>query len=123
MLLAVLPVSAATSETTAANALYSLDLVSGYDDSGTDFGLDDALTRAQAVVLIERYLGVAAEAASTTEKAPFGDVPAWADPYVAYAVTNGLVSGKKDMHGVAYFDPDARMSEKEFLTLLLRAME
>ena len=106
-----------------ANALYSLGLLSGYDADGNDFGLDDALTRAQAVVLIERYLGVAEAAAATTAKAPFGDVPAWAEPYVAYAVQNNLVSGKTDANGNSYFDPDAKMSEKEFLTLLLRAME
>lgn len=117
------PETPADPRSAVANALYSLGLLSGYDADGNDFGLDDALTRAQAVVLIERYLGVAEAAATTTAKAPFGDVPAWADPYVAYAVQNNLVSGKTDANGNSYFDPDAKMSEKEFLTLLLRAME
>ena len=44
--------SAATTETTVANSLYSLGLVSGYDDAGENFGLSDSLTRAQAVEML-----------------------------------------------------------------------
>lgn len=108
---------------TRANGLYFLGLIQGYSANGQDFGLGDALTRAQAVVLLERYLGVLNAAETAAIKAPFDDVPAWADAYVGYACENKLVSGKTDASGKAYFDPDAPVSEAEFLTLLLRAME
>ena len=42
----------------AAVGLYNLHLVAGYDNTGTNFGLDDSMTRAQAVVQVIRYLGV-----------------------------------------------------------------
>lgn len=115
--------SAETTNANAANGLYALGLIQGYSEGGSDFGLDDNLTRAQAVVLLERYLGVFETAKSENAKAPFDDVPEWAAPYVGYATANGLVSGKKDALGRVYFDPDAAISEPEFLTLLLRAMD
>ena len=70
---------------TRANGLYFLGLIQGYSADGQDFGLGDALTRAQAVVLLERYLGVLNAAETASIKAPFDDVPAWADAYVGYA--------------------------------------
>lgn len=106
-----------------ADGLYFLGLIQGYSAGGQDFGLDDALTRAQAVVLLERYLGVLTDAETTVVKAPFDDVPDWADSYIGYACEHRLVSGKTDASGKAYFDPDAPVSETEFLTLLLRAMD
>lgn len=115
--------SAETTNANAANGLYALGLIQGYSEGGSDFGLDDNLTRAQAVVLLERYLGVFETAKTENAKAPFDDVPEWAAPYVGYATANGLVSGKKDALGRVYFDPDAAISEPEFLTLLLRAMD
>ncbi len=115
--------SAAETDRSCANGLYLLGLIQGYSEGGQDFGLDDSLTRAQAVVLLERYLGVLDSAAAANIKAPFDDVPAWADLYVGYACENKLVSGRKDASGNAYFDPDAPISEAEFLTLLLRAMK
>lgn len=115
-------VSAAPTETDAANSLYALGLVQGYGSTGDRFGLADNLTRAQAVILLERYLGVEEAAKAETAKAPFDDVPAWADAYVSYAVANNLVAGKKDAAGRVYFDADAAISEPEFLTLMLRAM-
>lgn len=124
-LLLALPMtaSAEADDANAANALYSLGLIQGYSEGGGNFGLADKLTRAQAVVLLERYLGVFETAKNQNAKAPFDDVPEWAAPYVGYATANGLVSGKKDAAGRVYFDPDAAISEPEFLTLLLRAMD
>ena len=121
-LLFAFAVSAAPTETDAANSLYALGLVQGYANTNDRFGLADNLTRAQAVILLERYLGVEDAAKAETAKAPFDDVPAWADAYVSYAVANNLVAGKKDAAGRVYFDADAAISEPEFLTLMLRAM-
>lgn len=124
ILVSVLVVSVSASPTAmdAADCLYSLGLVQGYGDNGNSFGISDALTRVQAVILLERYLGVETDAMGETEKASFDDVPLWAEPYVGYAVRNNLVSGKKDATGRVYFDTDAAISEPEFLTLLLRSM-
>lgn len=121
-LLFAFAVSAAPTEADAANSLYALGLVQGYANVSDRFGLADDLTRAQAVILLERYLGVEDAAKAETAKAPFDDVPAWADAYVSYAVANNLVAGKKDAAGRVYFDADAAISEPEFLTLMLRAM-
>ena len=119
----ILPLAAA--EPLYAEALYRLDLVQGYatESGAPNFGLADKLTRAQAVVLLERYLGVLDTAVAENGDAPFDDVPAWAAPYVAYATANKLVSGKVAPSGKAYFDADAAVSAPEFLTLILRAME
>ena len=121
-LLFAFAVSAAPTEADAANSLYALGLVQGYANTSDRFGLADNLTRAQAVILLERYLGVEDAAKAETAKAPFDDVPDWADAYVSYAVANNLVAGKKDAAGRVYFDADAAISEPEFLTLMLRAM-
>ena len=48
------PVSAAPTEADAANSLYALGLVQGYANTSDRFGLADNLTRAQAVILLER---------------------------------------------------------------------
>ena len=114
--------AAAVTATDAANSLYSLGLVQGYENAKDRFGLGDKLTRAQAVILLERFLGVEDAAKAETAKAPFDDVPTWADAYVSYAVSHNLVAGKKDAAGRVYFDADAAISEPEFLTLMLRAM-
>ncbi len=102
-----------------ANALYFLGLVKGYDDSGSDFRLDNKLTRAESIVQIVRFLGVEEEALSTDYTIPFDDVPAWALSYIGYAYTNGITSGRS----ATKFDPNGTVDEAQFLTLLLRAME
>lgn len=103
----------------AANALYSLGLVKGYDDSGSDFRLENTLSRAESIVQIVRFLGAEEEALASDYTIPFTDVPAWAVPYVGYAYTNKITSGVS----AARFDPNGTVSEAQFLTLLLRAME
>ncbi len=103
----------------AANALYSLGLVKGYDDSGSDFRLENTLSRAESIVQIVRFLGAESEALAGTYTTPFTDVPAWAEPYIGYAYTNKITSGVS----AARFDPNGIVSEAQFLTLLLRAME
>ena len=107
------------SDTAVANALYSLALVKGYDDSGSDFRLENSLTRAESIVQIIRFLGVEEEATGGTYTLPFDDVPAWAEKYVGYAYTNGITSGRS----ATKFDPNGTVDEAQFLTLLLRAME
>ncbi|MBQ4557674.1 MAG: S-layer homology domain-containing protein [Clostridia bacterium] len=102
-----------------ANALYSLGLVKGYDDSGSDFRLNNKLTRAESIVQIVRFLGAEQAALNGNYTVSFEDVPAWAVPYIGYAYANGITSGRSEK----VFDPDGIVDEAQFLTLLLRAMD
>ena len=102
-----------------ANALYSLGLVKGYDDSGSDFRLDNNLSRAESIVQIIRFLGAEQAALAGGYTVPFDDVPSWAVPYIGYAYTNGITSGRS----ATKFDPNGIVDEAQFLTLLLRAMD
>ncbi|MBQ4150568.1 MAG: S-layer homology domain-containing protein [Clostridia bacterium] len=106
-------------DSSVANSLYSLGLVKGYDDSGSDFRLANKLTRAEAVVQIIRFLGVEEEALAGEYSLAFDDVPEWALPYVGYAFTNGITSGRS----ATKFDTNGNVDEAQFLTLLLRAMD
>ncbi|MBQ4598423.1 MAG: S-layer homology domain-containing protein [Clostridia bacterium] len=103
----------------AANALYALGLVKGYDDSGSDFRLENSLSRAESIVQIVRFLGAEEKALTGNYTVPFADVPAWAVPYIGYAYANGITAGRS----ATAFDPDDTVDEAQFLTLLLRAME
>ena len=111
-------IPAAKSEYACARGLYVLGLAQGYDSTGTNFGLTDSLTRAQAVVQVIRYLGVEEEVLADTYTIPFTDVPAWAQNYVGYAYENGITSGRS----ATGFDPDGTVDEAQFLTFMLRAI-
>ncbi len=71
--------------------LKGLGLFKGVSD--TDFALDRAPTRTEALVMLIRTLGKENEALNGTWTDPFTDVPSWADKYVAYAYANGLTYG------------------------------
>ena len=102
----------------AAVGLYRLHLVAGYDNTGTNFGLSDPMTRAQAVVQVIRYLGAEKEALAGSYTHPFKDVPAWADKYIGYAYANGITKGRSN----TVYDPNGTVTETQFLTFMLRAI-
>ena len=110
---------AVDAKASAANALYALGLVKGYDDSGSDFRLENSLSRVESIVQIVRFLGAEEQALAGNYTVPFDDVPAWAVPYIGYAYANGITSGRS----ATKFDPSGIVDEAQFLTLLLRAME
>lgn len=116
MLCLMIPIGAAGNDT--ANALYSLGLIKGYDDSGSDFRLGNKITRAESIVQIVRFLGAEGEALSGEYTLPFDDVPEWASKYVGYAYTNGITSGRS----ATKFDTNSNVDIAQFLTLMLRAM-
>ncbi|NLV16402.1 MAG: S-layer homology domain-containing protein [Syntrophomonadaceae bacterium] len=62
---------------------------------GTDHGFDlhRKLTRAEAAVLIVRFLGEEKKALEQNSKHPFTDVPAWASPYVGWLYQNKITNG------------------------------
>ncbi|MBQ4151395.1 MAG: S-layer homology domain-containing protein, partial [Clostridia bacterium] len=101
-----------------ARGLYTLGLAQGYDSTGTNFGLEDKMTRIQTVVQVIRFLGKEAEVKAGTFTHPFTDVPAWANNYVGYAYANNITSGRS----ATKFDPDGVVDEMQFLTFMLRAI-
>ena len=77
-----------------AYALKALGLFRGYSDA--DPGLADAPSRAQALVMMLRLMGLEQTALNEPREHPFGDTAAyaWADPYIAYAYEAGLTKGQ-----------------------------
>ena len=105
----------------AADALYALGLVGGYGknaDGSVNFALGDKLTRAQAFVLVVRFVGAEKDATTSAQSHPFTDVPAWANPYIGYVYANGITKGVSETR----FDPDTPVSEAAFLTIMLRVL-
>ncbi len=86
--------------------------------SETDFALDRAPTRTEALVMLIRTLGKEADALSKGGKHPFLDVPAWADKYVGYAYENKLTNGMS----ATKFGGNTTASSSMYLTFVLRAL-
>ncbi len=89
--LAATSVRNTTSEEKLATDLKSLGLFKGVSD--TDFALDRAPTRTEALIMLIRVLGKENEALNGTWSDPFTDVPSWADKYIGYAYQKGLTNG------------------------------
>ena len=105
----------------AADALYALGLVGGYGknaDGSVNFALGEKLTRAQAFVLVVRFVSAEKDATLSVQSHPFTDVPAWANPYIGYVYANGITKGVSETR----FDPDTPVSEAAFLTIMLRVL-
>ena len=102
-------------EETLASDLKALGLFKGVSD--TDFDLDRAPSRLEAVIMLIRVLGKEQEAMNGDWTHPFVDVPPWADSYVGYAYQTGLTKGVSDTQfGGGTADAGT------YLTLLLRAL-
>lgn len=86
--------------------------------SETDFALNRAPTRAEALVMLIRVLGREKDALSKGGKHPFTDVPSWADKYVGYAYENNLTNGMS----ATKFGSNAEASSSMYLTFVLRAL-
>ncbi len=93
MLNLLVPVYAAntTKAETQALALKQLGLFKGVSD--TDFDLNRAPTRTEAIIMLIRVLGKETEALNGNWSHPFTDVDSWADKYIGYAYENGLTKG------------------------------
>lgn len=103
-------------ETALAERLKGLGIFKGVSE--TDFALDRAPTRTEALVMLVRVLGKERDALSKGGKHPFLDVPAWADKYVGYAYENKLTNGIS----ATKFGGDNIASIEMYLTFVLRAM-
>jgi len=100
---------------TAAEELKALGLFKGVSD--TDFALERAPSRVEAIVMLIRILGKEEEALKAGQTHPFTDVPAWADSYVSYAYSTGLTKG---VSATEFGTSDA--SAQMFVTFVLRAL-
>lgn len=86
-------------------------------DGSTDFDLNRAPTRIEAVIMLIRVLGQEQTARSGSWDHSFRDVPAWADAYIGYAYEKRLSSGISDTE-FGTTDASAAM----YLTFVLRAL-
>ena len=69
-------------------------LVEGYD--ATTFGPDDALTRAQAAAILQRYAKYKGESTDGSGSLNFSDassVPSWAEAAMRWCVSSGILQG------------------------------
>ncbi len=107
--------SGSTDYASRAQALSALGLFKG---GTTGFELTRVATRAEALVMFLRILGLENEAQMTTAGNPFEDVPAWAACYAAYAYDQGLVQGR----GTGIYDADTQVTVQDYLTFLLRSL-
>lgn len=102
-------------EESLASRLKALGLFKGVSD--TDFDLNRAPTRVEALVMLIRTLGQEDEALDGNWKHPFKDVPQWADKYVGYAYEKGLTNGVSSTQ----FGTD-NATAATYLTFVLRAL-
>lgn len=86
----------------------------------TGYNLEAGASRAEALVMFLRVLGLEDEALAYQGSCPFADVPAghWAQRYVAYAQSKGLTAGT----GPNRFSPDEDITCQQYGTFLLRAL-
>lgn len=100
---------------TMAVSLKTLGLFNGVSD--TNFDLNREPTRTEAVVMLIRLLGKDAEAKNGAWTHSFTDVPQWANNYVGYAYSKGLVKGVSDTKFGT-----GNATSQTLLTLILRAL-
>jgi S-layer family protein len=100
----------------AVTALSALGVVSGYED-GT-YKPANIVTRAEMAKLIIAELGL--EANATGSKSTFSDMSGygWAEGYIGYAQSLGIVSG----YGDGTFKPGKTVSYDEALTMIVSAL-
>ncbi len=110
----VLPAQAANFEN-CADQLNALGLFKGTDKG---YELDVAPTRAQALVMLTRLLGLETEALAGEYEHPFTDVPVWAEKYVGYSYENGLTKGVSETE----FGTNNLCDAKMYSTFVLRAL-
>lgn len=115
----VLPAFAAstTEAETKAAALKQLGLLTGVSVPETNFDLDRAPTRTEALVMLICALGKESEALNGSWTHQFTDVDSWADKYVGYGYEKGLTKGVSiTKFGTGNADSDM------YLTFMLRAL-
>lgn len=91
----------------------SSGFVNGYSD-GT-FRPNEAATRAEFIAMLSRAFGLEGGSADL----PFTDeIPAWARPYIANAVSKGIATGFSDRT----FRPSGKLTRAEMTVMVVRAL-
>ncbi|MCQ2406655.1 MAG: S-layer homology domain-containing protein [Oscillospiraceae bacterium] len=98
--------------------LSSIGVITGIEVNGEfEFQPAGVLTRAQAATIIARLLQ--ADENELSAKSPFTDCAGhWADGYIAYAASKGIVAGVGDNK----YEPDAKLTGFAFAKMLLCAL-
>ena len=113
--------SSATDYNALADGLKALGLFKGSDTAyGSGYDLEAKPTRIQALIMFLRLIGEEQAALSTTAACPFTDVPAWCQPYVAYAYEQGLTKGVDD--AAMLFGTADYVTAGQYVTFILRAL-
>lgn len=86
--------------------------------TGSGYALDEAVTRAQAVVMVVRMMGEEKNAAIAAKERFGDDESHWARDAVMYALTLGFIHGTEDNT----FELDRGVTGREFVKMLLSAM-
>lgn len=102
-----------------ADTLYILGILKG---DGKSYNLESSLLKCEAAVFITRLLGKADEIEQDMDRyrvSSFSDVfySDWYAPYVGYCSQAGIITGYNGK-----FEPKSNISEKSFLSAVLRAM-
>ena len=103
-------------EESLASDLRTLGLFRGVSD--TNFDLNRAPTRTEALVMLIRVLGKEDAALNGNYRHPFTDVASWADNYVGYAYANNLTNG---VSATEFGTGNANAAM--YVTFVLRALE
>ena len=108
-------------ELSPAEKLSILGIMNGYGtlpDGTMDFGLDNPITRQEALAMLVRTLGHSDESSVITYETPFTDVAPWAEGVVGYAYEAGITTGISD----SLLGSDATITGRDLVTLILRAL-
>lgn len=101
-----------------ASSLKAMGLFRGVND--TDFDLNRAPTRAEALVMLLRLMGLEQDALTEKNNHPFLDTDDchWAEPYIGYAYSHDLLKGQSD----TVFGGNDIADVNTYLTFVLRAL-
>ena len=100
----------------AVDVMNALGVLEG--DENQNFNAKDNLTRAQAAKIICVMLLGKTAADGLNLKANFSDVSGWAESYIAYCASQGIVAGVGD----GRFDPNGKLTGYQFAKMLLVAL-
>ncbi|MCL2568380.1 MAG: S-layer homology domain-containing protein [Oscillospiraceae bacterium] len=110
------PAAGAVNYTHFAEDLHALGLFQGVGRG--NFELDRTPTRAEALVMLIRLLGLEEAAHASDYAHPFTDVSGWSEGYVAFAYMRGLTYGTS----ATTFEPNAAATAQMYVLFVLRAL-
>jgi hypothetical protein len=98
-----------------AEMLKELDLFMGTDKG---FELERSMTRAEAAVMLVRFLGAEDKVLGGTWNHPFNDVPQWVDKYIGWLYQSGLTRGLSEIK----YGPADKATMEQYAIFLSRAL-